>query len=246
VQINNDFYDHLGDRWYTADDDPVALLRAEGRAKVKWCLENWETAGSPQRVLDVGCGGGLLPNALVPLLPSATEITGVDLSAGSLEVARRHDPSGRIRYLKADALHLPFKDGEFDTVFCMDFLEHVEDPAAVITEISRVLKPGGTVFLHTFNRNPVSWLIAIRGVEWFVKNVPPAMHLYRLFVRPAEMKRWCRSAGLEAVQWTGMAPRIFSKAFWKLLRTGVVPQDFEFQPVRSRIVSYVLKARKPA
>ena len=141
--VNNGIYETYGERWYTADDDPVALLRAESKAKTPWVLaqiEKYFPQATSTQVLDVGCGGGFLSNEMAR---SGLVVTGVDLSEESLKIAALYDASKSVRYLPANAYHLPFSDRSFDVVTAMDFLEHVDDPQKVILEIARVLKPKG-------------------------------------------------------------------------------------------------------
>jgi len=245
VPVNNDIYDQLGERWYGADDDPVALLRAESRLRNPWLTERLRAhSGGAAQVLDIGCGGGFLSNHLAS---EGFDVTGVDASQASLDVAVRHDLSGKVRYLLGDALALPFADGSFDAVCAMDFLEHVEDPARVVAEAARVLKPGGLFFFHTFNRNPLAWLVVIKGVEWFVKNTPRHMHVLRLFIKPRELERLCRAQGLHFTELHGSAPVVFSWAFWRMLLTRSVPPNFRFQFTPSTALSYTGYAeRRPA
>ncbi len=160
-EINNEFYNLYGDRWYTAKDDPIALLRAETKVKLPWVLKKVaerQFLPSETKILDVGCGAGFLAN---PLSASGFNVTGVDLSEESLLVARRFDSTKKVEYMVADAYHLPFPDQSFNVVTAMDFLEHVDDPAKVVKEFSRVLKPGGLFVFHTFNRNLVAYLVII-------------------------------------------------------------------------------------
>jgi 2-polyprenyl-6-hydroxyphenyl methylase/3-demethylubiquinone-9 3-methyltransferase len=234
--INNQLYDQLGERWYGADDDPVALLRAESRLRNPWVSSRLrELHGSQARLLDIGCGAGFLSNELAR---EGFDVVGLDASEASLAVARHHDETNSVRYDMGDALALPYPEASFDAVTAMDFLEHVEDPAAVVMEAARVLRPRGTFFFHTFNRNLLAWLVVIKGVEWFVKNTPPSMHLLRLFVKPAELCTMCENSGLKVVEIHGSAPVVRSKAFFRMLATGVVPPDFCFQVTKSTLLGY--------
>jgi 2-polyprenyl-6-hydroxyphenyl methylase / 3-demethylubiquinone-9 3-methyltransferase len=236
IPVNNAIYDELGERWYAAHDDPVALLRAESRLRNPWVTQKLlREHGASARVLDVGCGAGFLSNALAR---AGFDVTGLDASKASIEVAARHDATGKARYLLGDALHLPFPDASFDAVCAMDFLEHVEEPGKVVAEIGRVLKPGGTFFFHTFNRNLIAWLVIIKGVEWFVKNTPRHMHVLRLFIKPRELAAMCQAHGMRVSELHGSEPVVFSWAFWRMLLTRVVPADFRFRFSKSTLLAY--------
>jgi len=221
-EIDNRIYDSLGERWYEADDDPVALLRAESRLRTAWILGELPAAS---HVLDVACGAGFLAN---PLAAAGHRVTGIDLSGESLAVARGHDPTGTVAYLPMDARSLAFPDGHFDVVCMMDFLEHLEERDAVIREAARVLKPGGWFYFHTFNRTPLAGLVAIQGVRLFVRNTPEHMHVYHLFLKPSELRGICGRHGLAIDTLRGVRPRILSRAFLGLLATGRVGDGFEF------------------
>ncbi|MGE0616346.1 MAG: bifunctional 2-polyprenyl-6-hydroxyphenol methylase/3-demethylubiquinol 3-O-methyltransferase UbiG, partial [Bacteriovoracia bacterium] len=215
-----------------AYDDPVALLRAEGKARNPWAQRVIaEKLGSgAHRVLDLGCGAGFLTNYLAT---QGHEVTGLDLSESSLAVARAHDGTQRVSYVQGDICRAPFPDASFDVVCAMDVLEHIEDPRAMIRGAARLLRPGGLFFFHTFNRNPISGVVVIKGVEWLVKNTPPHMHVYRLFIKPRELAYYCRSVGLDVAQWVGTRPRL-KPSLLKAIFTGVVPQNFEFKLMPAR------------
>jgi 2-polyprenyl-6-hydroxyphenyl methylase/3-demethylubiquinone-9 3-methyltransferase len=240
--VNNDVYSTLGTRWYEAADDPIALLRAESRLRNPWIELRMKAAFGrrPCAVLDVGCGGGFLSNYLAA---HGHRVTGLDSSSESLEVAARYDETRAVRYESGDALALPYEDGAFDVVCAMDFLEHVEDPEQVIAEAARVLAPAGLFFFHTFNRNWLSWLVVIKGVEWFVKNTPKDMHVLRLFLKPEEVAELCGKHELEPVELLGSRPRL-GASFWKMLVTGVVPNGFSFAFSRSTRLGFTGLARK--
>lgn len=241
--IDNSIYDGLGERWYTATDDPVALLRAESRLRTSWVMSELAAhfGPNPLAILDVACGGGFLAN---PLAVAGHDVTGIDLSLDSLAVAEQHDGTASVAYLAMDARALSFPDGHFDVVCMMDFLEHLPERDDVIREAARVLKPGGWFFFHTFNRTLLSWLIAIKGVEWFVKNTPEHMHVHELFLKPSELVAICTHHELMVEVVRGVRPRVFSRAFLGLLFTGKVDDRFEFLFTRSHQIGYCGRARK--
>ena len=247
--VDNAIYETLGERWYDAEDDPVALLRAEARLRNPWVAEiirerrlrEGRSDETRARVLDIGCGAGFLTNVLAR---DGHQVTGLDSSPTSLVVAGAHDETHSVRYVTGDALSLPFADGEFDVVCAMDFLEHVEDPARVVAEASRVLAPGGLFFFHTFDRNPLSWLIVIKGVETFVRNVPPDMHVLRLFVKPRELRAMAAAVGLEVDVVRGSGPDPLTRAFWRMVATGRVSSDFRFRFTRTTLLGYMGYAHK--
>ncbi len=234
--INNSFYDELMDKWYQGEDHPVALLRAENLVRNPWIIESIESKkGKNQRVLDMGCGGGLLSNALAK---KGHRVTGIDLSEKSLEIARKFDETKTAEYLNANAYKVPFEAGTFDVVSAMDVLEHVTHPQKLIKEASRVLKPGGLFFFHTFNRNLLSYLMIIKGVEWCVKNTPDNMHIYHLFISPKELGGLCDKEGLTVDSFIGLRPKISHPSFWKMLMTRKVPKDFSFTFSRNLLTGY--------
>lgn len=242
--INNDYYHDLSDRWYTADDDPIALLRAEARLRNPWIADNIRRharASEDTTVLDVGCGAGFLSNHLAA---QGFRVTGVDLSENSLKVAQLRDQTGRAEYILADAYQLPFADESFDVVTSTDFLEHVSEPRRVLREISRCLKPGGLFFFHTFNKNKISELLVIKSLEWFVKNTPEHLHIADLFIKPQDLKAWMELENMHLVEIRGVRPVFLQKPIWRLLTTGTVDPKFRFRWTKSLAVSYTGFAQK--
>jgi 2-polyprenyl-6-hydroxyphenyl methylase/3-demethylubiquinone-9 3-methyltransferase len=235
-RVNNAFYETLNENWYEECQHPIALLRAENALRNPWIEQTLRTQVSPgASILDIGCGGGMLTNYLAE---RGYKVHGIDLSPSSLEVAKARDRTRNVHYECADATALPFQDGSFDAVCAMDLLEHVESPENVIAEASRVLKKGGLFFFHTFNRNALSWLVVIKGVEWFVKGTPPHMHVYRLFLKPKELERICSANALKVIEWKGVRPALSCSAFWKMLGTRAVKPDFRFTFTRSLATGY--------
>jgi 2-polyprenyl-6-hydroxyphenyl methylase/3-demethylubiquinone-9 3-methyltransferase len=141
--------------------------------------------------------------------------------------------------MQLDAFALPFSDQSFDVVCAMDFLEHVEMPGHIIRESARLLRPGGLFFFHTFNRNWLSWLIVIKGVEWCVPNTPPNMHLYSFFIKPEELKGWCKEAGMALKEIQGLVPCFNTLAFWKSLATRKVDHQLKFRFTQQLTTGYL-------
>jgi 2-polyprenyl-6-hydroxyphenyl methylase/3-demethylubiquinone-9 3-methyltransferase len=238
ARINNAFYDELGERWYEGDSHPVALLRAETRARLAYVETVFQTfEPGPARILDLGCGGGLMT---IPLARLGRAIKGVDLSEGSLAVARSRAPKDLdVEFEKGDVYRLDEPSAAYDAVLAMDVLEHLERPGAALKEAGRVLRPGGVFMFHTFNRTLLSYLLAVKAIELFSRDAPRNIHLYRLFIKPAELERLCADAELQIRETRGIRPRFFSKAFWwTLLRRRVHP-DFAFTRARSLGVGYM-------
>jgi 2-polyprenyl-6-hydroxyphenyl methylase/3-demethylubiquinone-9 3-methyltransferase len=240
MTINNSFYDSLGEDWNGRSNHPIALLRAENRLRNPWIAK---TLSPCSKVLDVGCGAGFLTNYLASL---GHEVYGVDLSPKSLKIAQEGDLTRSVKYHVADAVKLPFPNASFDAVAAMDLLEHVESPLKVVSEAGRLLKPGGLFFFHTFNRNFLSWLVVIKGVEWCVKNTPNDMHVYPLFIKPDELKKMCAQHELQVEKILGVRPKFLKLAFLKLVLTRTVSENFEFKFSRSLATGYSGFARKSA
>jgi 2-polyprenyl-6-hydroxyphenyl methylase/3-demethylubiquinone-9 3-methyltransferase len=237
-RINNRWYRELGDRWYRAQDTPIALLRAESRHRNPWIAD--VIGPYPRAVLDLGCGAGFLSNYLAA---RGHRVRGLDADCESLEVARAYDRTGSAEYVRGDARTLPYEDASFDVVCAMDLLEHVEDPARLVAEASRVLAPGGVFFFHTFNRTWLAKLIVIDGVRLFVKNTPKDLHVLRLFVPPQDLAAMCARAGLEVTCVRGSRPR-FRWPLWRMLVTGKVGDDFSFTFTPSTRLGFTGYARK--
>lgn len=157
-----------------------------------------------KRVLDIGCGGGLLAEGMAD---RGAKVLGIDLSAGALKVAKLHlKESGRqvdYRLVSAEALAAEMP-GAFDAVTCMEMLEHVPDPASVIRACAALIRPGGQLVFSTLNRNPKSFALAILGGEYLLRLIPAGTHEYAKFIRPSELDAWARAAGLMHRHSTGL------------------------------------------
>src|SRR5215469_12053535 len=194
-------FDALAGRFWDPHGDfrPLHLLNP---VRLQFIAARATLAGA--RVLDVGCGGGLLTEVLAR---AGAEVTGIDMAPGMIEVARLHaaESALRIDYRMAAAEDLAQATAEaFDIVTCMEMLEHVPDPAAMTATLARLLRPGGTLFISTLNRNLKSFLLAIVGAEYVLNLIPRGTHEYERLIRPAELARWARGAGLTLKELAGI------------------------------------------
>ncbi len=157
-----------------------------------------------KHVVDVGCGGGLLAEALAT---RGAKVLGIDLVAASLEIARLHllESGLQVEYRESTAEALAAAEpASRDVVTCLELLEHVPDPGSVVQACGALVRPGGRVFFSTINRNPKAWLLAIVGAEYVLGMLPRGTHEYRRFIRPSELATWCRQAGLDVIDMTGL------------------------------------------
>jgi 2-polyprenyl-6-hydroxyphenyl methylase/3-demethylubiquinone-9 3-methyltransferase len=166
-----------------------------------------------RKVLDVGCGGGILSESMAV---KGAQVTGVDLGKELLDVADLHsiDTGVSVNYQHICVEDLASKEPEsFDTVTCMEMLEHVPDPGSIIKACSELVKPGGYVFLSTLNRNPKSYLLSIVGAEYLLGMLPKGTHDYASFIKPSELAAWCREVNLELLDSRGIEYNLLSKSF---------------------------------
>jgi 2-polyprenyl-6-hydroxyphenyl methylase/3-demethylubiquinone-9 3-methyltransferase len=164
-------------------------------------------------VVDVGCGGGILAEGMAR---RGARVTGIDLADKPLRVAELHlrESLLQVDYLKTSADDLAGRRaGAFDVVTCMELLEHVPDPADMVAACARLVRPGGNVFFSTINRNPKSYLFAVVGAEYVLGLLPKGTHDYRRFIKPSELTRWCRAAGLRTQELVGMTYNPLSRRY---------------------------------
>lgn len=166
-----------------------------------------------QKVLDVGCGGGILSEAMAVL---GARVKGIDLSEKALKVAMLHLLESRleVNYEEISAESLAQREaGQYDVLTCMELLEHVPDPASTVGACAQLVKPGGHVFFSTINRNPKSYLLAVIGAEYILRLLPRGTHDYSKFLKPSELARHCRAAGLTLKTVIGMSYNPLTKVY---------------------------------
>lgn len=194
-------FERLAARWWDPNSE-FKPLHDINPLRLNYINDRAGLAG--KTVLDVGCGGGILTESMAE---RGAAVTGIDLGEAPLAVARLHlKESGRhVEYRKISAEELAHERPEsFDIVTCMEMLEHVPDPASTVAACARLVKPGGKVFFSTINRNPKSWLFAIVGAEYVLNLLPKGTHEYMKFIKPSELERWARLAGLSVQEFIGM------------------------------------------
>jgi 2-polyprenyl-6-hydroxyphenyl methylase/3-demethylubiquinone-9 3-methyltransferase len=168
---------------------------------------------SGKAVLDVGCGGGILSESMAGL---DANVTGIDLSDKALQVARLHllESGKQVNYRKIAVEDLAIEQpAHYDVVTCMELLEHVPDPQSVITACAQLVKPDGWIFFSTLNRNPKSYFLAILGAEYVLNLLPRGTHDYAKFLKPSELAQFCRNAGLNLTDLTGMTYNPLNKVY---------------------------------
>jgi 2-polyprenyl-6-hydroxyphenyl methylase/3-demethylubiquinone-9 3-methyltransferase len=202
VTIDNEYYEGIDELWWDPAG-PAAMLHAMNGTRLRFFLAALGDLRG-RLVLDAGCGGGLVAKGLAG---AGATVVGLDRSQGSLQVARRA-VGERFRPAAGRLERLPFRDAAFDAVVAADVLEHVPDLPATVGELARVLAPGGSLAFDTINRTAWAYLTALFGAERLLGLIPRGTHDWRLFIRPTEIDRLCRAAGLSPVRTTGLIPRI--------------------------------------
>ena len=205
-------FSELAHRWWDPDSE-FRPLHQINPLRLDWINQLSPLEG--RKVLDVGCGGGILSDSMAR---KGAEVTGIDLASKALRVARLHA-------LEAETPHVQYREisveelanecpGSFDTVTCMEMLEHVPDPQSVVAACARLVKPGGWVFFSTINRNAKAFAFAIVGAEYLLKMLPQGTHEYAKFIRLSELASACRQAGLDVLHTRGMQYNPVTGRYW--------------------------------
>jgi len=190
-------FDSLSSRFWDVQGEfrPLHILNP---VRAQFVADRAKLTG--MRVLDVGCGGGLLCEALAR---AGARVTGIDLAPGMIEVARLH-AAEQVLNISYELTAAENIGGEFDVVTCMEMLEHVPDPAKMTATLASLVKPGGALFVSTINRNLKSFLLAIVAAEYVLKLIPRGTHEYDRLIRPSQLERWGRAAGLSLREIAGL------------------------------------------
>jgi len=212
-------FSELAHRWWDPESE-FRPLHQINPLRLDWIKSLVPLQG--KEVVDIGCGGGILTDAMAR---NGALALGVDLATKSLKVAQLHaleaqTPNVRYQEISAEDLAAE-RPASFDVVTCMEMLEHVPDPSSIVRACATLVKPGGWVFFSTLNRNAKSFLFAIVGAEYVLNLLPRGTHEYAKFIRPSELARDCREAGLEWKQTRGMQYNPITRRYWMSQDTSV-------------------------
>jgi len=212
-------FSELAHRWWDPDSE-FRPLHQINPLRLDWI--NGISPLNGQKVLDIGCGGGILSDSMAR---KGAQVLGIDLSTKALRVAQLHaleagTPNLQFREVSAEAIALE-RPGSFDTVTCMEMLEHVPDPASVVQACAQLVKPGGWVFFSTINRNARAFMLAIVGAEYVLNMLPRGTHEYAKLIRPSELATYCRAAGLELQHSRGLEHNPLTRRYWLSADTSV-------------------------
>jgi 2-polyprenyl-6-hydroxyphenyl methylase/3-demethylubiquinone-9 3-methyltransferase len=200
-QSELDKFNDLAQRWWD-ENGPQKALHALNPVRLDYVAQRMQLQDA--QVLDLGCGGGLLSEALAK---AGAKVTGIDLAPDLIKIAKLHrlESGVQVDYREQSAEALAEQaPGTFDAITCMEMLEHVPDPAAILRACATLLRQGGRLFLSTLNRTPAAFALAIVGAEYIARLLPKGTHQYRDFIRPSELARWLREAGLQLEDLSGL------------------------------------------
>lgn len=212
-------FSDLAHRWWDINGE-FRPLHDINPLRLDWINGLCPLAG--QQVLDVGCGGGILADAMAR---KGATVLGIDLAGKALKVAQLHAlevQTSQVSYREVSAEALAIEQpASFDVVTCMEMLEHVPDPASIVQACANLVKPGGWVFFSTINRSPKAFVFAIVGAEYLLNLLPRGTHEYAKMIRPSELARYCRDAGLALRDTRGLEHNPLTKRYWLSADTGV-------------------------
>jgi 2-polyprenyl-6-hydroxyphenyl methylase/3-demethylubiquinone-9 3-methyltransferase len=205
-------FSEMAHRWWDTESE-FRPLHQINPLRLDWIDERAALRG--KAVLDVGCGGGILAESMAR---RGAQVTGIDLATKPLGVARLHALESGVdnvqyREIATEALAAE-SPAAFDVVTCMEMLEHVPDPASAVQACATLARPGGWVFFSTLNRNPKAFAFAILGAEYVLRLLPRGTHEYARFIRPSELARWCREAGLSLQDTRGLQYNPLTRRYW--------------------------------
>ena len=209
-QLELDKFSALAHKWWDPNSE-FKPLHEINPLRLDYIDQHAQLAG--KTVLDVGCGGGILSEGMAG---RDAHVTGIDLAEKSLKVARLHllESGAQVDYQNIPVESLAAEHpASFDVVTCMEMLEHVPDPQSIVRACAELVKPGGWVFFSTLNRNPKSYLFAILGAEYVLNLLPRGTHDYAKFIKPSELSRYARGAGLEVNDLIGMTYNPLTKVY---------------------------------
>ena len=205
-----DKFSQLAHRWWDPNSE-FKPLHEINPLRLAWIDQHVQLAG--KKVLDIGCGGGILSESMAQ---RGADVTGIDLSDKALSVAKLHllESGQKVNFQIISAEEYAGQaGGTFDVVTCMEMLEHVPNPASTIAACSALVKPGGHVFFSTLNRNLKAYLLAVIGAEYILNMLPKGTHDYTKFIKPSELARWAKAVGLEPGELIGMSYNPLSKHY---------------------------------
>ena len=205
-------FDELAAKWWDMEGEFKPLHQINplrvGFIKDRSILEG-------KKILDVGCGGGILAEALSEL---GANVTGIDASENTIGVAKSHSKSisSNVRFIQNTIEEFIASNPEekFDVITCLEMLEHVPSPGEIIKNCSDILKKDGDIFFSTINRNPRSYLFAVIGAEYILNLLPKGTHDYEKFIKPSELAKWIREAGLNSEETIGLSYNPITDNYW--------------------------------
>lgn len=230
--IDNDFYNREAESWWKDKDSPLGIIRyTMNPIRLAYVVKHLAVISYDyrrKRVLDIGCGGGFLTEEIAKF---GLETDGLDPSVPTLHTARNHAKAMNllIDYHEGFGEELPYNDGYFDMVFCLDVLEHVKDYPKIIREVQRVLKPGGMFFFETVNRTLLSYLVVIFFFQKFplTRIMPKNVHIWKYFIKPKELKKTIHDTAMTVSDMQGILPG-YNFAYNLLMVKRLVKREITF------------------